>query len=86
LLAVPLAGNRVADDHHRAGRVMDAMLPGRSQQRLHEAAVAADADNQEISAGGRIQQCLGGVPLATLYLISVGSAVAGISAMASVTI
>src|SRR5204863_5300415 len=66
VLAVLLTRDRVADHHHRAGGVMDGMLADRSQQRLSESAVPAAADNQEVSAGGRIQQHPGSVPLGHL--------------------
>lgn len=53
LRAIDMSGN----DDHRAGGMVCAMLARAAQQQPGEASVAARSDHEEVSGGGRFEQC-----------------------------
>src|SRR5262245_8558347 len=57
-------GGRMRDDHHRARRVVSALLPDRPEQEAAEAAEAARADDEQLPVRRLRDQRLGRLALA----------------------
>jgi len=63
ILDLRQSGPAVSNDHHRARSMVHAMLTDRAKKRLGKTAVAAAADDQQVSSISSIQQHPGRIPL-----------------------